>query len=145
MIKFNTKFFLHGDGRDRNKFRYFLTLSVPIYIQFFILEIFDILNDLGINKDYKSIIYNWNLNPLKSIKLININNEPNYDFQWNSEYFSIEKLNDIDYIDLYQNSNGKICGKDSFGNNLYFPEDIDCPINKIYFSSSDQDLPIIKK
>ena len=145
LTKFNTKFFLIEDKEEKDLFRYFLSLSVPIYIQFFVFEIFDILNDVEINKDYKNNIYNWNMNPIKSIKLININNESNYDFQWKSEYFTTEKLNDFDYINLYQNSNGKICGKDSFGTDLYFPNDVDCPINKIYFSSSEQDLPDYQK
>ena len=44
----------------------------------------------------------------------------------------------MDYINIYSNQNGKICGKDNYGNNLYFPLDIDCPLNKIYFSNKDE-------
>ena len=56
-------------------------------------------------------------------------------------FFKIEKLNDLNYIDIYQNENGKICGKDNYGNNLYFPEDLECPINNIFISDSNEDLP----
>ena len=32
---------------------------------------------------------------------------------------------------------GKKCGKDSFGNNLYFPKDVECPINDIFFENNN--------
>ena len=40
---------------------------------------------------------------------------------------------------------GKICGKDNYGNNLYFPNYEDCPINKIYFSDKNEYLQGYKK
>jgi len=39
-------------------------------------------------------------------------------------------------MNLYKNKNGKKCGKDSYGNYLYFPENIDCPINDILITNS---------
>ena len=30
--------------------------------------------------------------------------------------------------------------KDSYGNDLYFPQDVECPINKVFFSYSGEDL-----
>lgn len=36
-------------------------------------------------------------------------------------------------MNIYSNKNGKICGKDSFGNNLFFPLNEECPINHIYW------------
>ena len=37
-------------------------------------------------------------------------------------------------MNIYKNNNDKkkLCGKDSFGNNLYFPENEECPINDIF-------------
>ena len=39
------------------------------------------------------------------------------------------------------NNEGKICGKDNNGNDLYFPNDVECPINEIYFSETNKDIP----
>ena len=44
------------------------------------------------------------------------------------------------YFDLYTNRNGKKCGKDNYGNYLYVRNGLDCPINNIFFSLSDEDI-----
>ena len=51
-------------------------------------------------------------------------------------------MDNYNYIDLFKNKNyfKKKCGKDSYGNDLYFPEDVKYPINKIIFSNNDEDL-----
>ena len=33
-------------------------------------------------------------------------------------------LSKITYLNIYQNPSGKICGKDSYGNDLFFPKDV---------------------
>ena len=97
------------------------------------------------------MIYNWNTSPIKSIELSNIkdyefasiksNLSNKYSFyDWRKNYFKIERLDKFDYMNLYKNSNGKICGKDSYGNNLYFPETIECPINDIIITNSTTNL-----
>ena len=46
----------------------------------------------------------------------------------------------------YDDNNGKICGTDSFGNNLYFPQDVECPINDIFIENNDNiDYPEYRK
>ena len=57
----------------------------------------------------------------------------------------MEKLTDYDYNNIYTNEKGKLCGKDSNGNNIYFPENIDCPINSIRFSSNNYNDPYLKQ
>ena len=47
---------------------------------------------------------------------------------------NFERFDDYDYFNIYSNKTGRICGKDNFGNNLYFPKDVDCPINDIFIS-----------
>ena len=92
------------------------------------------------------MIYNWEQKPLKSIKLYykedyelaNIRTKY-YEYKfynWKDNNFKVERLNDFDYINIYQKDNGKICGKDNFGNNLYFPNDTECPINDIIIINS---------
>ena len=56
----------------------------------------------------------------------------------------MEKLTDYDYNNIYTNEKGKLCGKNSNGNKLYFPENIDCPINSIRFSSNNYNDPYLK-
>ena len=92
------------------------------------------------------MIYNWNTSPIKSIELSSVkdyelasiksNNSKTYRFyNWKENFFKIERLN-VDYLNINNNKNGKICGKDSYGNYLYFPKNIDCPINDILLTNS---------
>ena len=105
------------------------------------MEIFDIVNDKKIIENFENINYNWNMNPIKSINLVDYSLELTNLLEWKNNYFYIEKMNNFDYINIYMNNEGKICGKDNYGNNLYFPNGIECPINKIYFSEYDVDMP----
>ena len=123
---------------------YMIIFYATYFIAVIILSIFDYINDLKINAGYNNLIYNWELNPFKSIEVVQ-NEESKYAFKWRNNIFKIEKFEDLNYIDLYQNNNGKICGKDDYGNNLYFPEDSECPINNIYISNSNEDLTDYKK
>ena len=50
-------------------------------------------------------------------------------------------MTDYNYINIYSSNNSKLCGKDNLGNNLYFSEDIDCPINDIFISKNDKSIP----
>ena len=111
-----------------------------IYITFFTLSIFDILNDEKILDVYNNMIYNWNMNPIQSIKKTINNDGSESNFLWKNDSFKIERLNNFNYISIFMNKNSKICGKDNYGNNLYFPTDVDCPINEIYFSDKNEYL-----
>ena len=117
------------------------------YVGFFIIEL---INDSKIKKIYDNMIYNWNSNPIKSIEIIDENKNENYElakiktnknkysfYSWRNKYFKVEKLTDYDYNNIYISEKGKLCGKDSNGNNLYFPENIGCPINKLFYSFDD--------
>ena len=127
-------------GKNKNEIKYILLLIIPLYIANLILAIFDFINDKKIKNIYNDIKYNWSIKPIKSIIISDVNRGDGYDFQWKNDYYKIEKLGDFNYINIYLNDQGKICGKDNYGNNLYFPYDVDCPINKIYFSNSNEDL-----
>ena len=117
-----------------------LSIIIPLYITYFTISILDILNDEKIVDVYNNMIYNWNMNPIKSINVSSHYDGEESDFLWKNDSFKIEKLNNFDYTNIFQNKNGKICGKDNYGNNLYFPTDVDCPINEIYFSDKNEDL-----
>ena len=113
-------------------------IFIQIYI--FIYGILGFVNDIKILNIYNNLTYNWNKEPIKSIKLIRQNND-DYGFTWKNNFLKLEKLENFNYLDIYQNNNNnKICGKDSYGNNLYFPENVECPINNILISESNEDL-----
>ena len=59
-------------------------------------------------------------------------------YKWRGKYFKIEKIKNLNYLNIYKNENGKICGKDSYGNDLYFPNDIECPINDIIIDNNNK-------
>ena len=125
----------------KNFLKYIFFLIFPLTIAFIITAIFDILNDEKIKENYENIIYNWNMKPIISIRLVNNTFESQNVLQWKNNFFLIEKMNNFDYINIYMNNEGKTCGKDNYGNDLYFPNDVECSINEIYFSETNKDIP----
>ena len=117
-----------------------LLFFLPLYIAYFTLAVLDILNDNKIKDSYNKLIYNWNMSPISSISITNEYDDSNYRIRWKNDYFKFEKLNKFNYINIYSNKNGKICGKDNYGNNLYFPENEKCPINNIFVSEKNENL-----
>ena len=115
-----------------------------IYIFFliaskFIFEMFDFFNDVKILATYNNLIYNWKISPIKSITLTNIESEElKYNARWKGYIFQYERLKDFNYVNLYSNHYSKLCGKDNYGNKLYFPSYVDCPINDIIVSELDE-------
>ena len=116
---------------------------------------------------YNNLLDNWKMNPIITINLIDNNNEKDKKTQknlgifkgikdpkkykntiitnWRTKNFEFNFLNDFSYKDLLNNSinsneinNYKICGKDSENNSLYFPNNIDCPINFIEISNNSK-------
>ena len=57
-------------------------------------------------------------------------------YEWKNNSFRIKRIEDFNYFNIYNNKEGKKCGKDSYGNYLYFPNNIDCPINDIIINNS---------
>ena len=124
---------------------YFVSKSKIIYGFFlFALSIWE----GGLFRYHDNLKYNWNTNPIKSIKLSDTKDyefgriktkKRDYPFyNWRGKYFKIEKINNLNYLNIYTNENGKICGKDSYGNDLYFPNDIECPINDIIIDNNNK-------
>ena len=129
--------------------------SVLLFISYVVFLVLDIINDNKIKKSYDYLKYNWNTNPIISIEISLI---PEYEigkittkeeklniYKWKNSYFHFDKLNVFDYNMIYKKENGKLCGKDSFDNNLYFPEAIDCPINDIIIINKNISLKGYKK
>ena len=119
---------------------------IPLFVSFFIFGVFDLVNTSKIINTYGNLLSNWKFHPIKSISS-EIKEEEKINY---SKYFSsgrnknsielkniilnLERFDDYDYFNIYSNKTGRICGKDNFGNNLYFPKDVDCPINEIFIS-----------
>ena len=142
----NEKYYFFNDTNElsKRKFRiyYLLFPFIMLYIATFILDIF---NDIKIKKIYNNSFFNWELSPIKEIKLsdnetheiahILMKDKDYYFYSWKENFISVERYDDYNYMNLYENKDGKICGKDSFGNDLYFPNDLNCPINHIYIDN----------
>ena len=111
---------------------------------------------------YNYLSKNWLNSPIKEIDILDNSNDDlnikEYDNQqiliyYNSDslqkdlnifqgkYFSIKLYSPYKYCNFvgffHKKSDYNICGKDSQGNDLYFPKDIRCPINLIFFSKND--------
>ena len=133
---------------------------MPLYIfySYFILSY--ILNENEIKNKYDYLEYNWKTSPITSIEIISkkdyeigqiITNKNKYKlYEWKNSYFKIKRLNNFDYTNIYKRENGKLCGKDSLENDLFFPEDIECPINDIIITNDIylegyKKLPLVAK
>ena len=132
---------------------------MPLFIGNFIVGIFDFLNDKKIKENYNYLTSNWETNPIKSINLSyneeneyenysmlynysNTSNEIKYETFWKKYFIKFKRMDSYNYFESFKNENyyNKKCGKDSYGNDLYFPGEVDCPINEIFFSNFDEDL-----
>ena len=92
---------------------------------------------------FYELMYNWDSAPIKDIDKDDITtSEPNtdwYDFKkWGTTNLKLSNIDTNYNLTLYNSVNkiGKICGKDSIGNDLYFDDSSDCPINDIYIDGS---------
>ena len=108
-------------------------LVVSIFFTFCSIIAFDVMNDIAIVENYKIISCNWMQNSIQSISV----SESSGSGFWKKSDISYS-LNEFNYSDISKNNdNSKICGKDSKGNDLYFPKDVECPINDIFISKFD--------
>ena len=113
-------------------------LILPINIIYHIIIAYEVINDyFYIRKNYEYINTNWKQNSITSISISNSSNYNSDIYSLNN--FKIEyKKNNYTYYDILNNNdNSKICGKDSQGNDLYFPKDVECPVNDIFISKFD--------
>ena len=112
------------------KFLNKILIIIPLFMDYIIIFAFDenIYYNL-IRRDFNDILFNWKTSPLKSIQLTD-KTSSNYFFgkykdnvvsDWKGNYFNIEKMNSLNYKILYSKKEGKKCGKDNFGNDLFFP------------------------
>lgn len=125
-------------------------LTFPFFIIYVICFILDIVNDSKIKKIYKYIMANWEASPIFSIE---ISTEKEYElghiyskekefkfYSWKNKYFKINKRSGYNYLySLEPRKSGytgeiKICGKDSWGNSLFFT---DCPISDIFIGNNE--------
>ena len=94
-------------------------------------------NLLSFNKKQKNI-EQYILDTFYGIKNLDKYNERINIFIWGNKFFEIELYKNYSYENIFKNSvakEGKICGKDSEGFNLYFPSYLECPINYIEISN----------
>ena len=143
-------FYEESRGATNDKICLNKTLSfIPLFIVYIMIFFFDIkFNYNLIRTELDDILFNWETSPIKSIKLTD-KKDCNYIFgkyknnvasDWKGNYFDIGKMDSLNYKILYKNKEGKKCGKDSFGNDLFFPENSECPINDIFIINGNNDI-----
>ena len=101
--------------------------------------------DFDVKKPYfYELMSNWNSVPINEMYIYNTNSHWYTLNAWQGTYiyqtlYSYnETFFDYNYTMLtFNETNGKKCGKDSFGNYLYFPTDADCPINEIFIDNEE--------
>ena len=80
----------------------FYLYMIPLFIANIIAVIFDFINTTKVNEAYDYLFFNWKLNPLKSIKLLNMEEvyssfdniskgEENPYFSWENHFFLLKK------------------------------------------------------
>jgi hypothetical protein len=115
-----------------------IALIMPIYMGFICIIAYEIVNEILIRRNYEIINYNSKLNSISSISINNNDDSYTRKFYWRKDKIGY-KTNEYNYYDIYSNNNDnlKICGKDIMDNDLYFPRDVECPINDIVITKSD--------
>ena len=140
--------FLNKEEEDKGE-THFIYVLILIYVYLFTTIVYLVMlkkNYSITKKTFEHLKNNWNLNPITSI---NLSNKDNYNISLFNNKLYFETIN-FDYKSLfYENKyeDSKICGKDSYGNDLYFPKDVACPINDIiidyqYFDKYSQYISI---
>ena len=114
---------------DKEKYMNYSMLFCLTLLYITIIYLIKLLENINkINYRVDNILNNWNKNPIKSVN-----------FNWKNNSFAFEKFSDYNYKNaFYENryKDSKICGKDSYDNDLYYPLDVECPINSIIISEN---------
>ena len=145
---------------EKNKLKFIIVASFfSIYLLTFTsINLFKTEYD---DPPFNYLTKNWLNHPIKSISLINSNkntnikendNQNNLGFFnskktqkdiniYKSKYFSIEFDSSLKYKNFvgyyHSDINKKQCGKDSQGNDLYYPKDSSCPLNLISIENNN--------
>ena len=95
-------------------------------------------------KEYhKSLINNWETNPIKEIEIVEEDSSETETIDkngikdiknFNGNFFKLTR-EDTNYLKMSKETN-KECGTDSYGNKLYIENNKECPINFIYIGTS---------
>ena len=136
-------------------FPFFFFFSILFYIFTPFIVVLNNLNyNLSQNGFYKDLLNTINKSPISNIHIERnkITNLEFYEFAylktedqiiilnvWKDNYFYITRMdNKYNYKSLKKKGkNKKICGLDNNNKNLYFPNNIECPINFIEITSSE--------
>ena len=138
-----------------------ISLIIIISLYLFIFTSINLFKSEFDDPPYNYLSKNWLNSPILDIQLLDDNKNTNineYDNQnillyFNSDsikkdlnkfqgkYFNIKTYSSYRYcnfVGFFHNKSGKkVCGKDTQGNILFFPEDKPCPINLILFSNNN--------
>ena len=136
-----------------------LLISSPIISSPIIIILFISLKPYYKSGEFNDLKLNYQKSPITEIKINGnfkfnyiytdvINEDDEYINNWKGYSFNIKRMDDkytYPYIINNNSKNKKKCGIDSVGNELYFPENIDCPINKIIINNESNNSLLKQK
>ena len=131
--------YLNKNSNKEVKILYSMIFILALVYTTVIFLIKLIFNLKKINYRLNNLVNNWEKSPIKSI-FLDGDNSAKIDWKRNSLIY--ERLSDISYnyksiFYEYKYKESKICGKDSYDNDLYFPKDVECPINGIRITKDE--------
>ncbi len=132
-----------------------ILISSPIILSPIIIVLFITLKPYYNSREFNDLKLNYQKSPITEIEIgehlkLNyiytdiINEDDEYLNDWKGYSFNIERMDKkytYPYIINYNSTNKKLCGHDSVGNELYFPNDVDCPINYIVINNIEDYQP----
>ena len=162
-INFLTIFIIFFNSKSKkynfNPLILILLISSPIILSPIIIILFISLKPYYKSGEFNDLKLNYQKSPITEIKINGnfkfnyiytdiINEDDEYINNWKGYSFNIKRMDDkytYPYIINNNSKNKKKCGIDSVGNELYFPENIDCPINKIIINNESNNSLLKQK
>ena len=123
---------------DKNYYKIYL--AILYFSTKLVFHILDIVNELKIFHILDNIMYNWEINPIFDIKLNKTKKSSNSVLKWKGSLLELDRQEYYDYLHINDDDYKKLCGKDSLGNNLYYPDFMKCPINDIFILKYEKDI-----
>ena len=154
-----SKLFYHTFDQLQNNFSLIFAAFIFIitFLCYLSISIMFLKKKIFDDNNLKDLALNWKSNPIQDINIENNSNTDKLEsignfkgitnqineqeiYIWEGKQFSFTYY-DIQYKDLFNNKNTKVCGIDSLNNKLYFPLNIKCPIN--YIEITNNPIPSI--
>ncbi len=154
-----SKLFYHSFDQLQNNFSLIFAgfIFLITFLCYLTISIMFLKKKIFDDNNIKDLAFNWKSNPIQDINIIDNSNTENLKsignfkgiinqineqeiYIWEGKKFSFTYYK-MQYKDLFNNKNTKVCGIDNLNNKLYFPVNLKCPIN--YIEITNNPIPSI--